>query len=239
MSESRILAIIGGMGSVAAADTFARLVELQSGLKDQEYLEVFLHNNTRIPDRNQCILHGGPSPLPELLRSVELCNRCEADTIILACMTAHFVLPRLQEASRAVIIDGVRETAAEVKRRLPEVQRVGILATAGNLACGLFQSALAEHGVDAVVFDDADQQYFFRDPIFEPWGIKAGHVSGRPKERFLAAVDRLRELGAEAIIGGCSEVPLVLNPDELDVPFISAIDCLCLAAIARCRRPVT
>ncbi len=233
------LGIIGGMGSVAAAYMFKRLVELTPTEKDQEYIEVILHNNTGIPDRTQGILYGGPSPLPELQRSVEICNRFGASYIALACMTSHYFIPQLQRNSRAEFIDGIQESVDYCTSYFPDAKAVGILASTGNLKCNLFQSRFEEAGIRSVVFDDRDQQYYFMDPIYEPWGIKAGNVTGKPRERFLEAVERLRELGADAIVGGCSEIPLVLSQVDISIPLIDSIDCICNAAISKCiDRPV-
>lgn len=228
------LGIIGGMGSVATAYMFRRLVELTPTEKDQEYIEVIIHNNSRIPDRTAGILHDGPSPLPELQRSVDYCNKFGASYIILACMTSHHFIPELQKLSEAEIIDGIQESVDFCTSVLPDVKSVGILASEGNLKCELFQRAFKAVGIRSVVFDDRDQKYFFTEPIYESWGIKAGNITGKPRERFLAAVDRLVELGADAIVGGCSEVPLVLHQDDLSVPLIDSIDCLCNAAINKC-----
>lgn len=231
---SSTLGVIGGMGSVAAASLFSRLVELQSVESDQDYIEVFLHNNSRVPDRTEGILHGAASPLPELLRSVEICNRVGVDFLILACMTSHYFIPELQKQSRAVILDGISETVSEVTRSLPATRRIGVLASTGLIKCGLFQKAFRDVGIEPLVFNEVEQNHFFMEPIYEPWGIKAGHVSGEPKERFLSAVRRFRELGADAVVGGCSEIPLVLADGEADLPLVNSMDCLCRAAIDRC-----
>ena len=76
------LGIIGGMGSVAASYIFNRIIELAPAQTDQEYIEIFIHNNTAIPDRTQGILLDGESPLPELKRSISLLNDMNVDYII-------------------------------------------------------------------------------------------------------------------------------------------------------------
>lgn len=234
MTDKKTLGIIGGMGSVATVDVFQLVVQMQSSITDQEYVEVFVHNNVRVPDRTAGILGQGPSALSELQRSVEICNQAGADVLIFACMTSHHYIPELQIGSRAEIVDGVAETVSHVTRTLPDVKKAGILASTGNIRCGLFQRALEAAGLEAVLFDDDEQQHYFTDPIYEPWGIKAGHVTGRPRERFQAAAARLQELGADAVIGGCSEVQTVLSQDDLPVPLVNSMDCLCRAALTRC-----
>jgi len=222
------------MGSPAAAYTFSRLVELTPARTDQEYLEVFIHNNSRVPDRTRGILGLGESPLAELQRSVATLNGLGVDCIIIACMSSHYLVDELRKSSRAEIIDGVEETVAECSKLLPQVTRVGILATTGSIKLGLFQKKLAAVGMEPILFDDEEQQHFFMDPVYEPWGIKAGNVGGKAKRRLEEAARRLVELGAQAVIMGCTEVPLVLGSGKVDVPLVDSIDCLCRSAIARC-----
>lgn len=233
MSKKK-LGIIGGMGSVAGAYLFDRAVQLTPAITDQEYVEIFVHNNSSVPDRTQGILYGGPTPVPELVRSMQLMDAVGADFVMLACMTSHYFIPEIQKAAKAQIIDGIVETARYTVEHHPQVKTVGILASTGNLKMQLFQKQFEAVGVKSIIFNDKDQKFYFMDPIYEPWGIKAGHVTGQPKVRFVHATQRLVELGADAIIGGCSEVPLVLSQQDVEVPFVDAIDVLIATGLGKC-----
>jgi aspartate racemase len=222
------------MGSVAAAYFFKRLVELTPAKIDQDYIETFVHNNTAIPDRTAGILDGRPSPLPEIERSVALLNNLEVDYIIIACMTSYYFYDKLQQKSSAQIINALTETACHAKNQLPGINRVGIIASTGAITLNLFQSKFNSLKIETTVLNEANQKYYFTEPIYEPWGIKAGFVTGQPKDRFLKAVDILIQQGAEAIIAGCSELPLVLKQNEIPVPLLDSIDVLIKTAVNKC-----
>lgn len=226
--------MIGGMGSLAAAYTFDRLIKLTPAATDQEHIEVFLHNNNHIPDRTRGILNHGPDPLPELQRSVRILNELGSDYVIMACMTSHYFIDALRKDSKAEIINALAETADYTHRRWPIVRKVGLLATTGSIKLEIFQKEFARHGIQCVVFDDADQQTYFMDPVYAPWGIKAGFVQGKPMERLRDGAAQLVAMGAEAIVAGCTEVPLVLSQKDIPVPFIDTIDILAEVAIERC-----
>ena len=228
------LGIVGGMGSVAAVYFFRRLVELTPAQTDQEYIETFIHNNTSIPDRTQGILYGGVSPLPELKRSVAILNGMGAEFIVFACMTSHYFISELQKTSKAVIIDGVAETAAYIKNNLPGVRKVGVLASTGAVKTGVFQKALKRVGIEPVVLEDEDQERYFMQPIYEPWGIKVGNIGARPRKRLERGARILVEKGADAVIAGCSELPLVLSQERMSFPLVDTIDVLLQAAINHC-----
>lgn len=222
------------MGSVAAVYFFRRLVELTPAQTDQEYIETFIHNNTSIPDRTQGILYGGVSPLPELKRSVAILNGMGAEFIVFACMTSHYFISELQKTSKAVIIDGVAETAAYIKDNLPRVRKAGVLASTGAVKTGVFQKALKRVGIEPVVLEDEDQERYFMQPIYEPWGIKVGNIGARPRKRLERGARILVEKGADAVIAGCSELPLVLSQERMSFPLVDTIDVLLQAAINHC-----
>lgn len=222
------------MGSVAAAYFFQRLVELTPAKTDQEYIETFIHNNTSVPDRTRGMLYGETSPLAELQRSVSVLNNLKVDYILFACITSHYFIPDLQKMSKAHLIDGTEETARHIYSKLPEVRKAGILASTGAIKVAVFHRWLSNYGIETVVLRERDQEAYFMEPVYAPWGIKAGNYTGKSRERFLKAVEILVELGAEAIIGGCSEVPLVLNQNDVAVPFVDSIDILLQAAVTLC-----
>lgn len=232
--NGRKLGIIGGMGSVAAAYLFNRIIELTPTSVDQEYIEIMMHNNTRVPDRTRGILHGGESPLPELLRSIKLLNDFGADYIVIACMTSHYFAEKMQGESKAKIINAIDETVEFVSSNYPGVKRVGVLASTGAIKLELFQKRFKARGIESIILDDEDQKTYFMEPIYAEWGIKAGHTTGKPKERFSEAVGILRKGGAEALIAGCSELPLVLSQDEMDMPMIDANEILARKAVDCC-----
>jgi aspartate racemase len=67
--------------------------------------------------------------------------------------------------------------------------------------------------------------------IYGESGIKAGFTSLENKEKILKASNALIEKGAQGIIGGCTEVPLVVQQGDMEVPFLDSLNILALSAI--------
>ena len=172
----KILGMVGGMGSVASAYMLNRLVALTPATRDQDYIETIVHSNSRVPDRTAGILGAGTSPLAELERSVDLLTSLGVHYIVLACMTSHHFLPQLRQRTPAEFIDGVTETALRCAERHPEVRRVGLLASSGAQQAGVFQRAFAARGIETLIYSPTEQEKLFMEPVYAPWGIKAGHV---------------------------------------------------------------
>ncbi len=224
MSNKKKLGIIGGMGSVATAYFFDRLVALTPALIDQDYIETVVHNNTTIPDRTDGILMGKTSPITELKRSVRMLNDCGVDYILMACITSHYFAEQLQSNSKAIIINIIKETIAKIVEEYPDINKIGVIGSTGAIKLELFQKVLEENNRQPIILSDDEQETYFTEPIYEPWGIKAGFVSGKPKDRLCQAVNILREKGAELVIAGCSELPLVLKDTSLGIPVIDSIE---------------
>jgi aspartate racemase len=218
------IGIVGGMGSHATAAMFQQFILKSPAGSDQEHMEILLHNNPCIPDRTMGILHGGADPLPELARSVRLLEQCGATTIILACITAHFYYDRLKASlTKAKLFHILQETADFACSMYPNIRNVGILATEGTCRSGLWQKEFANRHINAIVLPDPYQKDYVTDVIYGPLGIKAGYTDDAMKRKLIDGCGVLRELGAEAVIGGCSELPLLISKEDVSMPYIDSV----------------
>jgi aspartate racemase len=230
------LGIIGGMGSHAASWLFKRIVDLSYGQKDQEYIEILLHNNTAIPDRTRAIVYKEDSALPELLRSVALFNNNGVEVAVMACLTAYHYKTALADSFAGEFIDPVAMTVALIQRRFPDPQglRVGVIASTGALRSGLFQQELAPLGVEVISLEDEDQEQFFMRPIYMEGGAKSGSICPEATGLFERQIPILKQKGADMIIGACSEVPLLLSEDRVELPYIDVFDRLARRVVDTC-----
>ncbi|MFR5602049.1 MAG: aspartate/glutamate racemase family protein, partial [Lachnospiraceae bacterium] len=85
-----IIGIIGGMGPLATCDLFDKMTRMTAATTDQEHVHIIIDSNTCIPDRTQAILHGGPSPVPEIKKSAKRLENMGASLLIMPCNTAHY-----------------------------------------------------------------------------------------------------------------------------------------------------
>jgi aspartate racemase len=134
----------------------------------------------------------------------------------------------------AVLLNIVDATLDEVTRRVPDAQRVGVLATTGAIVGGVYQAALAMRGIEAVVPCQASQN-MVQDAIYNPrWGIKACSAPPTPNAKACVcdAATELVARGAEAVVLGCTELPLAFAGSEIaGVPVVDSTQCLARKAI--------
>ena len=229
--KERIIGVLGGMGPEATLDLFQKIIKNTKAVKDQDHLRVIIDSNPKIPDRTPAILGSGENPLPLMIETARNLESAGAHFIVMPCVSAHYFIEELREGITIPVISIIEEVAGEVERRLPAIRQVGLIATTGTIRAGLFQDRLRETGVEVLVPTPEDQENLVMSAIYGESGIKAGFTSLENKGNILKASNALIEKGAQGIIGGCTEVPLVVQQSDMEVPFFDSLNILALAAI--------
>ena len=142
------------------------------------------------------------------------------------CNTAHAFAGAIVAASDLPFIDLIEATADEAVAH--QASRVGVLAADGCLQAGLYQHALARRHVEPVLLGPRAQARF----MGLLHAIKAGDRGRQVRTGMQALADELVSAGAGSLVAGCTEVPLVLGPDDVAVPLTDSIDALARATIA-------
>ena len=231
MSESRIrspktVGVLGGMGPEATADLFAKIVRSTPAQRDQDHLRILVDCNPQVPDRTAAIQGRAQSPAPVLCAGARRLASWGAQLLVIPCNTAHYYHSEIAAAVSIPVLHIMEETAALILREHPKVRQVGVLASTGTLDTGLYREALAAVGLRELV-PGAEEQSLVMQAIY---GVKAGRVTeARDQLRSVAAA--LVSAGAEAIIAGCTEVPIALGPEDIAALYVDATMALALAAV--------
>ncbi len=237
----KTIGILGGMGPEATGFFFEAIIRQTRASGDQGHARVLIWNDPAIPARTEAILENGPSPLPALLAGVRILERGGAGLIAMPCITAHYWAPQIKSKARVPFVDLIEETVGQAKKAVPGLERAGLIATTGTIRSGIFHRAFARKSIELLVPNDRDQTRIM-DAIYGDDGIKAGVKSARARNAVFRIARRLVERGAQAIIAGCTEIPLVLRAEDLTVPLlepmtIGAAACLKKAGYPPARKP--
>jgi aspartate racemase len=224
-----VIGILGGMGPAATADLYRKIIEATPADRDQEHIPVVIHADPRVPDRTEALLHGGPNPTPWLIEGARALERMGATFIVIPCNTAHAFLARVQPHVERPILSMIDATVDTIRERYPGANVVGLLATNGTIASGVYQRALEARGLAALVPEEAVQERCVMPAI---QAVKAGEVGDAPTALMVEAAEGLRERGAEVLIAGCTEIPLILRAEHVSVALVDATDALARTAVA-------
>ena len=229
--KDKVIGILGGMGPEATVDLFHKIILHTPAATDQDHLRIIVDNNPRIPDRTAAVLRGGQDPTPEMCATARNLERAGAELIVMPCNSAHIFLDAVRKCVDVPFLSIVDETVSAVKRHTPPIARVGLMASSGIVETRLYARAFEAQGIETLV-PDADGQKLVMETIY---GVKAG----RNKTEMAALAKRaaldLIARGAEAVILGCTELPLVLHEGDVPAVVIDATDILAQAAVRAAR----
>lgn len=219
-----MIGIAGGMGSHATVYLFQQLINKSPAKRDQEYMEILIHNNPFIADRTEGILYQGVDPVPQMLRSIQLLENSGATTILLACITAHYYYNTLKQSlKKAKLFNMIEETVDYSSSIFPGVRNIGILATEGTIKTGIWKKVLDQRQINIIVLPQKDQMEYFNQVVYGSKGIKAGYRNRELKSKLIEGCNILNDMGAEVIIGACSELPLMISKEDLPIPYIDSV----------------
>lgn len=205
--------IVGGVGPAATVDFLGKLVKNTPADKDQDHIKVVVEQNPQIPDRTENLVRGGPDPTVSLYATCKRLEAADAVLIAIPCNTAHAFVERIQPYLSIPIISMLETTAQHLRAHLPPAAKVGLLATSGTVQSGIYADAVVGVGLDLLI-PDHEHQDQVTAAIYGPEGVKAGFTSGLCAQQLDAALRHLVDRGAQAVILGCTELPLVVAANE-------------------------
>jgi aspartate racemase len=164
----------------------------------------------------------------ELLVSAgQAVERAGADLLVLCTNTMHKVADQVAAALSIPLVHLADATAVAV--RSAGIDRVGLLGTAFTMEQPFYADRLARHGLDVLVPDATDRDRVHR-VIYDE--LVLGDVRDESRQAYREIMDRLVAAGAEGIILGCTEIELLVGPDDASVPVFPTTRLHAEAAVA-------
>lgn len=225
--KRKTVGVLGGLGPEATLDFFAKVLAATRAKTDQEGLRLLIDNNPGVPNRNEAVAKTGPSPAPHLAEMARGLERAGADFLVMVCNAAHAFGKDIEAAVNIPFVSLIEETVRATLHSVPNLTRVGVLGSSGCLDSLLYPHAFAPHGVDVLVPEGEARERF----MTLLYRIKAGDKGEEVRSGVRALAEELIQEGADALVAGCTEVPLVLFQGDVNVPLINSTDALVDAAV--------
>lgn len=150
-----------------------------------------------------------------------------ADAIVICTNTMHRLAATVQAAVDVPVIHIADVTAAAVKAAGVEV--VALLGTRYTMEHDFYVGTLRDvHGMNVLVPDEPDRTTV-HEVIYQE--LVRGIISPLSKARYLEIIDRLSARGARGVISGCTEIELLINQDDLQVPLFATAYLHAVAAV--------
>jgi aspartate racemase len=136
-----------------------------------------------------------------------------ADLILIATNTMHIVFDQVQASVDTPMLSLLDAVADAIEGR--ELATVGLLGTRFTMENPFYQDSLARRGISFLVPDAGDREFVDR-VIYEE--LVAGQVRDESRSGYVTIVDKLAKRGAEGVILGCTEIPLLLTEGDVNLP---------------------
>jgi aspartate racemase len=135
-----------------------------------------------------------------------------AEFAIIATNTLHYVYDAVVERTNIPVLSQVDAVCEYTKKQ--GMHKVGLLGTKFTMRKPFYSDALAKVGVETMVPDD-EGQTIIHDVIFDE--LSKGVISTDSKAKYIEIINDLASRGAEGVILGCTEIPLLIKPDDVDI----------------------
>ncbi|GEO00743.1 aspartate racemase [Novosphingobium sediminis] len=225
----KTLGLIGGMSWESSAEYYRIInqgVRDQLGPKASAQLVLWSFDFAEIA----ALQAAGDWPALDALM-VDAARRLEAagaEALVICTNTMHKCAPAIEAASPLPLIHIADPTAAALK--VDGHNKVGLLGTAFTMEQAFYRARLeAQHGLE-VLIPEADDRAEVHRVIYEE--LVAGRIEASSRAAYRAVIARLVERGATAIILGCTEIMLLVGPDDSAVPLYDTTRLHAEAAIA-------
>ncbi len=203
-AEMKTIGVLGGMGPMATVDLARAIVENTLAGCDQQHPPMIVDSNTRIADRTAFLTgRSEEDPRPEIIKSIQRLEQAGAGCIVMPCNTAHAFYDEISAAAAKPVLHMPEETARWIAEHHPEEKEIGVLATQGTYAAGVYGDSLRKFGLAQVKPDDAGREEATR-LIYD--GIKANNYDYDFSGYEQAIKAFKRETGIKVIILGCTEL---------------------------------
>lgn len=160
---------------------------------------------------------------------LDACRNLEnagAKFIVISCNDVHRFVPEVAPKIRIPFLHIAEVTARAIVHK--GVKKVGLLGVMKTMEGEFYPQILAKHGIETLIPDLADRNYI-HERIYDE--LVMNIFSESTKAGYLDVIRHLSEAGAEGIILGCTEIPLLIQPEAINIPSFATTDLHCIAAI--------
>ncbi|MGF1560808.1 MAG: aspartate/glutamate racemase family protein [Geminicoccaceae bacterium] len=225
----KTLGLIGGMSWESTALYYQRLNQLTRARRGGLHSAPLLLYSFDFAEIERLQADGDWRRAGDRLAEVaQTLEHAGAQALVLCTNTMHKLAAQIEAATAVPLLHIADATAAAIERA--GVQRPLLLATAYTMEQDFYTGRLREgHGIDVVV-PDPRARALIHQVIYDE--LCQGRIEPASKARYLAIIERAVADGADGVIFGCTEVGLLIQPDDLAVRAFDTTELHCHAAIA-------
>lgn len=223
----KILGLIGGTSWVSTIDYYRLINEgINEILGDLNFAECIIHSFNYADIKQNNDADDWDETLRMMTSAGQNLKNSGAKAIVLCANTMHKIADELAQNIQIPVIHIAAATGDAIKNE--GIKKVGLLGTKFTMEQAFFRDKLIERGIE-VEIPDADERDFIHYTIFEEFGRNV--FKPETKAFYLKVIHKLIAQGAEGIILGCTEIPLLICSDDIAIPLFDTLQIHAKAAV--------
>ena len=217
--------VIGGLGALAGADIFFKLVKSTPAYSDKEHFNIIFEQHPF--DDGNAIADENFNPNARKLyvfNTIKGLEQRKIDAVILTCFISHTFVDELTPDIKVPVVNMLKGLRIYIQRKYPGTRRLGVLTSSYVRKKKLFEEHFDAHSYELIYPTTAVQNDCLMEAIYGQQGIKAGQLQGKSIELIQKAYEDLVDKGAEVVIPGMTEIPIILDNlhNVQDVPIVDS-----------------
>lgn len=146
-------------------------------------------------------------------REAKRLEQAGADFILIGANTMHNIADKVQASVNIPLIHIAEEAGKEIVKL--QLKKVALLGTKYTMQLDFYKNKLAEQGIETIIPNEADIDYINK-AIYDEMG--KGIFLPERKQGFIRIINQLKEQGAEGVILGCTEIPILIQQNDSPIP---------------------
>lgn len=216
------IGLVGGISWVSTMDYYRFINEgVNSKLGGLNFAECIIYSL----NFGDLQVRGWNNSFELLLNACEILKRSGVDSIVLCANTAHLFADKLQQTTGLPIIQIGVETAKAVTKQ--GFKKVGLLGTKFTMEMDFYRNKLEEYGLEVLIPEKQETRDYIQHTLKEELGI--GLINPDTKTNYISIIKELVDCGAECIILGCTEIPMLISQDDFAIPIFDTTKIHCEA----------
>jgi len=223
----KILGLIGGISWISTVDYYRFINKgINEKLGGLNFAECLIHSFNYADIKKNNDANDWDKTLEMITAASLNLQNSGAEAIVLCANTMHLIADKLEQSIQLPIIHIASATADAITEA--GITKVGLLGTKFTMERDFFTNKLTEQGIEAIIPDD-DERDFLHYTIFEELG--RGIINTETKTYYINVINKLIARGAQGIILGCTEIPLLINNNDVDIPLFDTTSIHAQAAV--------
>ena len=165
----------------------------------------------------------------KMVKIAQKLEKAGADLVLICTNTMHKMAPEVQASINIPLLHIADAAADEIKKQ--NIKKIGLLGTNFTMEQDFYKGRLKEkHGID-VVIPEKEERKIIHNVIYKE--LISGLIKDQSRAKFIKIIKNLKVRGAEGVVLGCTEIPLLIKDKDVDIPVFNTTELHAIKAVEK------